>query len=133
MSLVPVLAPLSRELKLTETQLGLVITVAATALTIASLLRGHALRRIGLRLVLLSGLGLATTGLAGFAIVAAIGLDGAMPTPVVFALMLVTRSVLFGAGVAALAVAGTAATPPWRPNALVRPVWSARRKASPSS
>ncbi|MEV4079632.1 hypothetical protein AB0J43_04990 [Nonomuraea fuscirosea] len=53
-------------------QLGLVITVAATALTIASPLWGHALRKIGLRLVLLPGLGLATAGLTGFAAVAAL-------------------------------------------------------------
>ncbi|WP_165977404.1 MFS transporter [Nonomuraea diastatica] len=113
--LTPVLAPLSRELTLTETQLGLVIAVAATALTIASPLWGHALHRIGLRLVLLSGLGLATAGLTGFAAVAALGLDDTMPTPLVFALMLITRSIVFGAGVAALpvaalAVAGTATT-----------------------
>ena len=76
----PVLVPLSRELALTETQLGLVITVAATALTIASPLWDHALRKIGLRLVLLSGLGLATAGLTGFAAVAALGLDDTMPT-----------------------------------------------------
>ncbi|MGP4102369.1 MFS transporter [Nonomuraea sp. KM90] len=113
--LTPVLAPLSRELTLTETQLGLVITVAATALTIASPLWGHALQKLGLRLVLLLGLGLTTAGLTGFAIVAAVGLDGTMPTPMVFALMLATRSIVFGAGVAALpvaalAVAGTATT-----------------------
>ncbi|GAA2826147.1 MFS transporter [Nonomuraea rubra] len=113
--LTPVLAPLSRELTLTETQLGLVITVAATALTIASPLWGHALHKIGLRLVLLSGLGLTTVGLTGFAAVAALGLDDTMPPPLVFALMLITRSILFGAGVAALpvaalAVAGTATT-----------------------
>ncbi|WP_170223763.1 MFS transporter [Nonomuraea turkmeniaca] len=106
--LTPVLAPLSRELALTETQLGLVITVAATALTIASPLWGHALQKIGLRLVLLSGLGLATAGLTGFAIVAAIGLDGTMPTPIVFALLLATRSIVFGAGIAALPVAALA-------------------------
>ncbi|MFI7129720.1 MFS transporter [Nonomuraea sp. NPDC050153] len=113
--LTPVLAPLSRELSLTETQLGLVITTAAAALTIASPLWGGALRVIGLRAVLLAGLGLATIGLAGFAAVAAVGLEGEMSPATTFTLMLVTRSLIFGAGiaalpVAALAVAGTATT-----------------------
>ncbi|MFI7638959.1 MFS transporter [Nonomuraea sp. NPDC049400] len=113
--LTPVLAPLSREFRLTETQLGVVITTAAAALTIASPLWGGALRVIGLRAVLLAGLGLATTGLAGFAAVAAVGLEGEASPATTFTLMLVTRSLIFGAGiaalpVAALAVAGTATT-----------------------
>ncbi|MFB9471952.1 MFS transporter [Nonomuraea salmonea] len=102
--LTPVLAPLSRELHLTETQLGLVVTAAATSLTIASPLWGMALRRLGLRLVLLCGLGLATAGMTGFGVVAAVGLDGHLSSPVLFGLLLVTRSLLFGAGLAALPV-----------------------------
>nr|WP_260407664.1 MFS transporter [Planomonospora venezuelensis] len=113
--LTPILAPLSRELALSETQLGIVVTVAAAALTVASPLWGHALQRFGLRAVLLSGLGLATAGLAGFAAVAAAGIGGETSPSVTFTLMLVTRSVVFGAGlaavpVAALAVAGTVTT-----------------------
>ncbi|MEV4563420.1 MFS transporter [Nonomuraea sp. NPDC049419] len=103
--LTPVLAPLSRELHLTETQLGLVVTAAATSLTIASPLWGMALRRLGLRLVLLCGLGLATAGMTGFGVVAAAGLDGHLSSPVLFGLLLVTRSLIFGAGLAALPVA----------------------------
>lgn len=110
--LTPILAPLSRELRLTETQLGLVITVAAVALTVASPLWGRALDRLGLRTVLLTGLGLSTVGLAGFAAVSLAGLgslgDGTTPT-VTFLLMLLTRSVLFGAGIAAVPVAALAA------------------------
>ncbi|MFI6483585.1 MFS transporter [Nonomuraea sp. NPDC050663] len=110
--LTPVLAPLSRALRLTETQLGLVVTVAAAALTVASPLWGHALRVIGLRAVLVIGLGLSTAGLAGFAAVSAAGLDGALEPGTTFVLMLVARSLVFGVGlaavpVAALAVAGT--------------------------
>lgn len=113
--LVPILAPLSRELSLTETQLGLVITVAAAALTVSSPPWGRALDTLGLRTVLLAGLGLATVGLTGFAVVSMLGLSGATTPPVTFGLMLATRSLFFGAGiaalpVAALAVAGTATT-----------------------
>ncbi|TMR94472.1 MFS transporter [Nonomuraea basaltis] len=103
--LTPVLAPLSRELALTETQLGLVITVAAASLTVASPLWGQAMRRLRLRTVLMLGLGLAAAGLAGFAVVATLGLDGVLPPPVTLTLMLVTRSVVFGVGLAALPVA----------------------------
>lgn len=107
--LTPVLAPLSRELALTETQLGLVITVAALMLTVASPVWGRALDALGLRTVLVAGLVLATVGLAGFAAVSAAGLDGATTPPVTFALILATRSLLFGAGIAAVPVAALAA------------------------
>lgn len=103
--LTPILAPLSRDLALSETQLGLVITVAAAALTVASPLWGRALDTVGLRRVLLAGLGLATAGLAGFAVAATAGLSPNLT----LTLMLATRSLLFGAGVAALPVAALAA------------------------
>lgn len=113
--LTPILAPLSRELRLTETQLGLVITVAAAALTVASPVWGRALDTIGLRRVLIAGLALCVVGLGGFAVVSTLGLDGTLTSGGAFALMLVFRSVVFGAGlaalpVAALAVAGTVTT-----------------------
>jgi MFS family permease len=106
--LTPVLAPLSRELALTGTQLGLVITGAALMVTVTSALWGRALDALGVRTVLLVGLGLATAGLIGFAVVATWGLDGTTTPPVTFALILATRSVLFGAGVAAVPVAALA-------------------------
>jgi MFS family permease len=110
--LTPILAPLSRELVLTGTQLGAVITSAALMVTATSPAWGRALDTYGVRTVLLAGLGLATAGLVGFAVVATLGLNGAATPAVTFPLILATRSVLFGAGiaaipVAALAVAGT--------------------------
>jgi len=65
--LTPVLAPLARELTLTETQLGLVITIGAATMTAASPLWGHVLRRLRLRTVLLLGLGLTAAGRIGAA------------------------------------------------------------------
>lgn len=106
--LTPILAPLSRELGLTETQLGLVLTVSAVALTVTSHLWGRALDAFGRRNVLAAGLGLATLGLAGFAVAAVLGLDGAAGPGATFGLMLVTRSVLFGAGIAAIPVVALA-------------------------
>ncbi len=105
--LTPVLAPLSRRLDLTEWQLGLVITVAAAALTVASPLWGRAIDRWGARTVLLAGLSLSTLGLAGFAAVASAGLDSQTPA-VTLAGLLATRSLLFGAGIAALPVCALA-------------------------
>lgn len=106
---MPILAPLSRQLALTETQLGVVITVAAAMLTVTSPLWGRALDRVGARTVILAGLALATVGLAGFAAAALFGLAGTTSPPITFTLLLVTRSVLFGAGLAALPVAALAA------------------------
>ncbi|WP_051174319.1 MFS transporter [Amycolatopsis orientalis] len=107
--ITPILAPLSRRLDLTESQLGLVITTAAIALTIASTLWGRALDRVGVRKVLLAGLVLATLGLTGFAVASALGLAEVLSSSSVLALMLATRSLLFGAGIAALPVAALAA------------------------
>ncbi|RSN63565.1 MFS transporter [Amycolatopsis sp. WAC 04182] len=107
--ITPILAPLSRRLDLTESQLGLVITTAAVALTIASTLWGRALDRIGVRKVLLAGLVLATLGLTGFAVASALGLAEVLSSSSVLAVMLATRSLLFGAGIAALPVAALAA------------------------
>lgn len=103
--LTPVLAPLARELALTETQLGLVITVSAVALTAASPMWGRAMRRLRLRTVLALGLGLTAVGLAGFAVAVTLGLRGVVSPQVTLALMILTRSVLFGVGLAALPVA----------------------------
>ena len=105
----PVLAPLSRELRLGEVQLGVVITTAAAVLTVASLFWGRVCDRWGHRRVLLTGLTLCTAGLAGFAAVAAwaIGTENP-PAAAVLTGMIVMRSLLFGFGVGAVPVAALA-------------------------
>ncbi|MEO3807661.1 MFS transporter [Sphaerisporangium sp. B11E5] len=107
--LTPILAPLSRELSLSESRLGIVITVGAATLTLTSPLWGHVLAVVGLRTVLVTGLVLTTAGLAGFAAVARAGLDGALSPAATFWLMILTRGVTFGAGIAAMPVASVAA------------------------
>ncbi|WP_434445751.1 MFS transporter [Lentzea sp. E54] len=112
--LTPVIAPLSHDLALTTTQLGLVFTVAAVALTLASPLWGLLLDAAGPRPVLITGLGLSVLSLTGFAAAVTFGTDETLMPDVAFVVVLVFRSLLFGAGlaalpVAALAVAGTAA------------------------
>ncbi|MBM7783874.1 MFS transporter [Tenggerimyces flavus] len=106
--LTPLLAPLARELGLSEFQLGLVVTIAAAALTVMSPVWGRAVDTIGPRAVLLSGVGLAALGLAGFAAAVEWGLGGENRAGWTFAGMLLTRSLLFGAGIAAAPVVGVA-------------------------
>jgi MFS family permease len=103
--LSPVLAPLSRELRMTEFQLGLVITVAAVVFALGSLVWGRLVDRWGHRRVLLTGLVLGIAGLASFAVVCRLALDGGWSTGGALTAMLVTRSVLFGIGIGALPVA----------------------------
>ncbi|NKE57336.1 MFS transporter [Lentzea sp. PSKA42] len=110
--LTPIFAPLSNDLNLTATQLGLVLTIASVAFTLASPLWGLALDAIGLRAVLIAGLVLCVAGLAGFAAAVTFGLDETLTPGLAFTFMLVFRSFLLSAGlavlpVAALAVAGT--------------------------
>lgn len=105
----PVLPPLSRELRLGEVQLGIVITTAAAVLTLASLFWGRVCDRWGHRRVLLTGLTLCTVGLAGFAAVAAWATATEdPPAAVVITGMIVMRSLLFGFGVGAVPVAALA-------------------------
>ncbi len=106
--LTPLLAPLATELGLSEFQLGLVVTIAAAALTVMSPVWGRAVDTIGPRAVLLSGVGLAALGLAGFAAAVEWGLGGEHRAGWTFAGMLLTRSLLFGAGIAAAPVVGVA-------------------------
>ncbi|MCO1655157.1 MFS transporter [Pseudonocardia humida] len=103
--LTPVLAPLSREVGLTEFQLGLVITVAAVVFTLASLAWGRVADRWGHRRVLLTGLVLAAAGMAAFTVVCRWALAGGQAPEAVLLAMLLTRSVLFGIGVGAVPVA----------------------------
>ncbi|MGH3940835.1 MAG: MFS transporter [Pseudonocardiaceae bacterium] len=107
-SLSPVLAPLARQVGLTEMQLGLVLTVAAVLFAGTSLAWGQALNSWDVRSVLLVGLGLAVLGLAGFAVISQLALTSQMTPGAALVGMLATRSVLFGAGIGAVVVAAMA-------------------------
>jgi MFS transporter, DHA1 family, tetracycline resistance protein len=104
----PALAPLAHELGLTASQLGLVLTIAAVAVVLSSPLWGWLLDVIGLRGVLLAGLGLCVLGLAGFAAAVTFGQDETQTSDQAFVAMLAFRSVLLGAGLAVLPVAALA-------------------------
>jgi MFS family permease len=92
----PILAPLARELGFSEVMLGIVLAVGATGVVIASPFWGRRVTTWGHRRVLLISLGGGTAGLLAFAIIAQVGLTGALAVPLLFALVLLTRSVVFG-------------------------------------
>ncbi|MEU6697210.1 MFS transporter [Pseudonocardia sp. NPDC046786] len=106
--LVPVLAPLSREVGLTPVELGLVMTVAAGLFAVTSLFWGRVVDRWGHRRVLLAGLTTAGLGLTGFALVSQAALAGTLSPGAALAGMMATRSVVFGIGLGAVPTAAMA-------------------------
>lgn len=100
----PILPPLARELGLSELHLGVMMTVAAVGAVVASPLWGRRGAAWGHRAVLLTSLVGATAGLLGFAVIAQAGLAGTLAVPLLFALILLTRSVVFGISWAATPV-----------------------------
>lgn len=107
--LTPILAPLSREVGLSEVQLGLVMTAAAVVFSLGSLGWGRVADRWGPRRVLLTGLLTCLVGLVTFWLVCTWALAGERPSGLVLAAMVLTRSLLFGVGVGAVPVAALAA------------------------
>lgn len=107
-SLSPVFPPLAREVGLSEVALGTVMTAGAAVFTATAVFWGRAVDRFGRRRVLLTGIGLSLAGLVGFAVVSQLALAGTLSPGGTLALMLATRSLLFGAGVGAVPVAAMA-------------------------
>lgn len=100
----PILPPLARELGLSELHLGIVMTVGAAGVVLVSPFWGRRGATWGHRAVLLTSLVGATAGLLGFAVIAQAGLAGLFAVPVLFTLILLTRSVVFGVAWAATPV-----------------------------
>ncbi|WHT21549.1 MFS transporter [Crossiella sp. CA-258035] len=103
--LAPVLPPLARDLGLSEVQLGLVFSVAATMVVLASGFWGRQSESRGRKPVLLACMAAATAGLLIFAVIAQLGLAKALPVTAVFVLVLVFRSLFFGFAWAGVPVA----------------------------
>ncbi|MFL6127396.1 MFS transporter [Actinophytocola sp.] len=92
----PILAPLAREFGFSELALGVVWTVSASGVVLASPFWGRRTTSWGHRLVLLVALLGAMTGLLAFAFVAHVGVTGALAVPLLFTLVLLSRGVVFG-------------------------------------
>ncbi|MGW8380598.1 MFS transporter [Streptomyces sp. ODS28] len=100
----PILAPLARELGFSELALGVVMFVGASGVVVAGSFWGRRAMAWGHRPVLLTSLIGATVGLLAFAVVAQIGLSGALPTAVAYALVILSRGLVFGLAWAATPV-----------------------------
>lgn len=107
-AIVPVLAPLARDLDLPEWTLGLLMTSAAAMFTITSSFWGRAVDRVGHRTVLLSGLSIGLVGMIGFAVACDLAVRGTISGELGMTLMIATRSLLFGAAMGAVPTAAMA-------------------------
>lgn len=100
----PILAPLARELGFSELALGLVMTVGASGVVLTSSFWGRRAVAWGHRPVLLTSLIGAMAALLAFAIIAQLGLSGALAVPLLFVLVLLSRGLMFGLAWAATPV-----------------------------
>lgn len=107
-AIVPVLAPLARELRLPEFSLGLMMTASAGMFAITSPWWGRRINTLGHRRVLLTGLTLCLVGMIGFAIFSELALRGVIAPVPAMAAMIATRSLLFGVGMGAVPTAAMA-------------------------
>ncbi|HEX2297974.1 MAG TPA: MFS transporter [Pseudonocardiaceae bacterium] len=101
----PILPPLARELGFSELALGIVWTVGASGVVLASSFWSRRSMSWGHRPVLLISLTGSMVGLLTFAVVAQIGLAGVLAGPLLFTLILLSRGVVFGIAWAATPVA----------------------------
>src|SRR5262245_53772161 len=92
----PVLAPLARELGFSELMLGVVMAVGASGVVLASAFWARRAATWGHRPVLLTSLVGAMTGLLAFAVIAQVGLAGAVAVPLLFTLVMLSRGLVFG-------------------------------------
>lgn len=91
--LFPVLAPLSRELNLTESQVGWFSTIYSLAQFLTAPLWGARSERVGRKPVLVTGLVGFALSFALFGVVATLGMQGALAGWPLFAALLVARAV----------------------------------------
>lgn len=103
--LVPVLAPLARDVGLSELSMGLVITTSALVFSLTSPVWGRTVDVWGHRRVMLVGLVLCLLGLLAFGAVAELAVRDEIGSGTTLALFLTTRCILFGAGMGAVPVA----------------------------
>jgi MFS transporter, DHA1 family, tetracycline resistance protein len=89
--LFPILAPLGRQLHLTEVEVGWLSTAYSMMQFVASPLWGRKSERVGRKPVLLTGILGYGIGFGGFGIIAQIGQSGELRGPMLFTALLATR------------------------------------------
>lgn len=103
MTLNPVIAPLSREVGLAEWQVGFMISIAAVMVVLTSQFWGRRSQSWGRKPVLVAAMAVGTGAMAVFALLAFLGLRGLVAGVALFVLFVITRGVLFGTALAAVA------------------------------
>jgi DHA1 family tetracycline resistance protein-like MFS transporter len=102
MTLNPVIAPLSREVGLAEWQIGATISTAAIMVAVTSQFWGRRSQSWGRKPVLIAAFALATTTMALFAVLAWLGMTGAVTGVTLFLSFVVLRGIGFGTAIAAV-------------------------------
>lgn len=103
MTLNPVIAPLSREVGLAEWQVGLMVSVAAIMVVVSSQFWGRRSLSWGRKPVLAAAMATATAAMALFALLAALGMRALLTGTTLFVLFVLTRGLLFGTAISAIA------------------------------
>ncbi|MDF2509115.1 MAG: putative major facilitator superfamily transporter, partial [Microbacterium sp.] len=102
MTLNPIIAPLSREVGLAEWQVGVTISTAAAMIVLTSQFWGRKSQSWGRKPVLEAAFGLAVVAMALFAVLAWLGMTGAITGTLLFVLFVLSRGVGFGTAIAAV-------------------------------
>ncbi|MDR2257499.1 MAG: MFS transporter [Arthrobacter sp.] len=102
MTLNPIIAPLSRDVGLAEWQIGLTISAAAIMVVATSQFWGRGSQSWGRKPVLLAAFALGAVAMGGFALVAGLGMQGALSGVTLFLLFVLLRGLLFGSALAAV-------------------------------
>ncbi|MCI6556250.1 MAG: MFS transporter [Schaalia hyovaginalis] len=103
MLLNPIIAPLSRQMGLEEWHIGATISLAAIVLAAASSYWGRASQRLGAKRVLASGLVIAIVALSSFGVIACLGMNRTLSGLGVVFGVVITRGLVYGAGISAIA------------------------------
>ncbi|MGO2746890.1 MFS transporter [Microbacterium sp.] len=102
MTLNPIIAPLSREVGLAEWQIGVTISTAAVMVVLTSQFWGRRSQSLGRKPVLVAAFVLATVAMILFALLAWLGMSGAITGVSLFLLFVALRGIGFGTAIAAV-------------------------------
>ncbi|MEZ3161334.1 MFS transporter [Microbacterium sp. BWT-B31] len=102
MTLNPIIAPLSREVGLAEWQIGVTISTAAVMVVLTSQFWGRRSQSLGRKPVLVAAFVLATVAMILFALLAWLGMSGAITGVTLFLLFVALRGIGFGTAIAAV-------------------------------
>ncbi|GAA3661320.1 MFS transporter [Microbacterium marinilacus] len=102
MTLNPIIAPLSREVGLAEWQIGATISTAAVMVVLTSQFWGRRSQSWGRKPVLVAAFVLATVTMVLFALLAWLGMAGAVTGTALFLIFVLLRGIGFGSALAAV-------------------------------